>query len=285
LENIGPAGIKLGQALGSSPDVPANIREVMQTMKNHADQPTRWELYELLDATVPPEHQGEIGKVIGSGSYFITVVKGNEVLGILRPNARARAEDGFNVMLNTCDKLSAYPGDEYKQFSTILKNIITKAQTMTDIEVDLEVGAKQDELAHQIYDDRKLKINGDEYTCKVATWQSHGDEYKEVAKVNGEHFNDFPAGTFKSNLAKAYVELELCNVFSGGNFDHDRHGAQLKIDRENKTIGIFDNGAMSICPPNTEEKKQLGIIINKVISKSIVGNDIGGALIDSVKMK
>lgn len=283
LENIGPAGIKLGQALGSSPDVPPDVREVMQGMKNHADQPARWDLFEMIDAAVPPEHQGTIGKVIGSGSYFITVDKGSSVLGVLRPYARERAEDGFNVMRKACDALAQYPGQDYKNFTAIFSNIIGKAQQMSEIETDMEIGAVQDRMAHQLYNGRSLKIGRDVYHVAVADWVSRGDEYKEVKKVDGIHFNDLPRGKFKSTFAKAYFKLEMENIFSGGFFDHDRHGAQLKIDISNKTVGIFDNGAMSTWRPQAEEKKQLGQVLNKVISRAVKGKDVGEALIDAVQ--
>lgn len=283
LENIGPAGIKLGQALGSSPDVPPDVRGVMQKMKNHADQPARWDLFDMIDASVPPEHQGTIGKVIGSGSYFITVDKGDSVLGILRPYARERAEDGFNIMQKTCDALEKYPGQDYQSFSAIFRNIIGKAQQMSEIETDMEIGAVQDQIAHQLYNGRSLKIGGDVYRLEVADWIGRGDEYKEVKKVGGIHFNDLPRGEFKSKFAKAYFKLEMENIFSGGFFDHDRHGAQLKIDLQNKTVGIFDNGAMSTWRPEPEEKKQLGQVMNKVISRAAMGKDVGEALIDAVQ--
>ncbi len=284
LENIGPAGIKLGQALGSSPDVPRDIRDVMQTMKNSADKPTRWGLYEIVDATVPKEVQKDIGSIIGSGSYYITVDNGDgSVLSILRPYSKQRAEDGFNVMLKTCENLEKYEGENYKAFSSVLKNIITKAQSMTDIEVDTEIGATQDKIARQLYNGKTMQIGKEVYQVQVADWLSHGESYKNVAMVSGVHFNDLEKGAFKTEFAKEYLKLELDNIFSGGNFDHDRHGAQLKIDPENKIVGIFDNGAMSTWEPSKEDKQALGKIINKVISKSITGGNVSDTLINAIQ--
>ena len=52
-------------------------------------------------------------------------------------------------------------------------------------------------------------------------------------------------------------------MLSGGRFDHDRHGKQLKIDIETYTIGLFDTGAMAVVDPAPKDKELLGRILSR----------------------
>jgi len=276
LENIGPAGIKLGQALGSSPAVPEDIRVVMQQMKHSSSQPPRWEMYEWYNATVPEDKQKKLGKIIGSGSYFVAVESDETVYSLLRPYARELAESKFEKMLKMCDILNQKDDKKYKDFSNIFRGIVEKAASMSEIETDLNIGEIQDKMARQIYhnpEDGSGKIldlgNGKTATLHVADWESFGETYKETKKVHGEHFNDFEDEEFKKSFSKAYLQLELENLFAGNPFDHDRHGAQMKIQKIDDThynVGIFDNGAMSDRPPTPQECRQLGNVLNNILN-------------------
>ena len=277
LENMGPAGIKLGQAIGSSPAADNEIRETMQKMKHSSAQPTRRGLYALYDCCVPMDQQKELGEIKGAGSYFIAVesADGKSVYSLLRENARDRANAEFERMLFMCKILRAKKEEKYVTFARIFEGIVNKANTMSDIETDLDVGKCQDRMARQIYcnDDGSEKVlnleDGIQATLHVAKWNSFGEKYKETEKVEGEHFNDFPDAVFKHHFAKAYLQLELENLFSGCAFDHDRHGAQMKIQKVDNThynVGLFDNGAMSDAPPSPEEQKQLGRVLNKILN-------------------
>lgn len=55
----------------------------------------------------------------------------------------------------------------------------------------------------------------------------------------------------------------MLNMLSGGRFDHDRHGKQLKIDIETDTIGLFDTGAMAVVDPAPKDKELLGRILSR----------------------
>ena len=278
LENLGPAGIKLGQALGSSPDVPEDIRKVMQTMKHSAATPVSWELYHLYDASVPKDKQKKLEKVIGCGSYCIATKSddGKSVYSLLREYAKARADDVFGQMLKMCGILERKGDKKYTNFAKIFKGIVQKASDMSDIETDFDVGKRQDIMARQIYHNadgtgKVLSLDDSmEATLHVAEWISHGASYKETEMVEGVHYNDFPDGKFKHHFAKAYLELELTNILGGNCFDHDRHGAQMKvkqIDATHFNVGLFDNGAMSDWPPTAKEQEQLGRVLNNIFEE------------------
>ena len=56
-----------------------------------------------------------------------------------------------------------------------------------------------------------------------------------------------PERRYKRAAAKAYITMEFINILSGKSFDHDRHGAQVRLKRMSETeskMGLFDNGAI-----------------------------------------
>jgi len=148
----------------------------------------------------------------------------------------------------------------------------------------MKIGSEQADLAHEkIYGGKTVIVDGYEFTFHSASWNCYGENFKEMEEVKGVHFNDLEdKSDYKIAVAKAYLTLELGNLLSGNIMDHDRHGAQLKIDKETDTIGIFDNGALSIEPPAKEEKIAFGKILRTVFDAAINKQDLMYAFTDEI---
>lgn len=106
LENMGPAEIKLGQAIASHPDTPEGIKKELQQLKGAAYMPARWTVYDWIKAEKIPEEFWKnryLGEIMGGASYYVTVALGEEeALRMLRPEAREKATKGFRVMEIYC---------------------------------------------------------------------------------------------------------------------------------------------------------------------------------------
>jgi hypothetical protein len=297
LENMGPAEIKLGQAIASHPDTPNNIRVELQELKNSADMPARWTLYDWIKAENIPEKlwKGEyLGVVLGSASYYTTVALGeNKVLRILRPEAREKAIKGFRVIGDTIGDLKAKDESsdlDYNDLTSSVTEMVTQAARMSSIETDHDIGQKQYEDAQKIYNGVTISSGTETFTLKVMDWNVKGKNWIVMDRANGYMFNDLPDGTpeqllYKKSFAKSYIVFEIMNILSGGKFDHDRHGAQLCLDKETNEAGIFDTGAMALNAPTPEQQHMLGHIIYDVIKSAMNSMEPFSALSTSLSDK
>lgn len=266
LENMGPAEIKLGQAIASHPNTPTAIRTELQELKNAADKPARWTLYDWLKVENVPEElwkEEYVGEILGSASYYTTVAVGDDkVFRILRPEAREKATKGFRVIGDMVEDLKAKEGRShlsYRELTASVSEMITQAARMSKIETDHDIGQTQYEDARAIYNGVTLKADGNTFRLKAMDWRVKGKNWIVLDRAKGHTFNDLPAKTpeqiaYKKSFAKAYALFELTNIFSGKKFDHDKHGAQLCIDTETGDVGIFDTGAMAVKAPTPEEQ-------------------------------
>ena len=74
-ENMGPAWVKFGQLLSYVPELPSEIREDLGKLKDKADIPPRWELFDSIKNTLPNELQKNIisvDEILGAGSFWVT---------------------------------------------------------------------------------------------------------------------------------------------------------------------------------------------------------------------
>ncbi|MBL4588743.1 MAG: hypothetical protein JKY11_01520 [Alphaproteobacteria bacterium] len=299
LENMGPAEIKLGQAIASHPDTPESIRVELQELKNAADKPARWTLYDWIKAENVPEELWKneyLGEILGSASYYTTVELGEDkVLRMLRPEAREKAIKGFRVIGETIDdlKLKDQSSDlDYKELTSSVAEMVTQAARMSGIETDHELGQKQYEDAQKIYNGATISSGSETFTLKVMDWNVKGKNWIVMDKANGLMFNDLPEETseqvtYKKDFAKSYIVFEVMNILAGSKFDHDWHGAQLCIDKATNEVGIFDTGAMALEAPTPAQQKILGHIIYDVVKNSMDSKNpfmaLGSALNDKIE--
>lgn len=283
LENSGPAAIKLGQAMASYPDVPKFIRDEMQELKSNAARPARWDIYKWLDnyKTENPNEKLEFGKdvwlgrILGSASYFVTLEKGafengqlpkmsDKVIKILRAGAELDSKSEFGVfekMLYDLGEKGVMTGG----IDTFIR-LVKQAQSSSIIETDLTIGKQQLETAKTLYPNT-VEINGRKFDIHVADWPQHGKRWAELERANGLDLDQIRDEGYRRDVSKAYFTVEMVNMFSGGRFDHDRHGKQLKIDVEKNVIGLFDTGAMAVVDPSPRDKELLGRILYKTANE------------------
>ncbi|MCL2473389.1 MAG: M48 family metallopeptidase [Alphaproteobacteria bacterium] len=298
LEGMGPAEIKLGQAIGSYPDTPEDIKKEMQELKSSAKPPARWEIFEWMEKEMPEGYRkgiAKLGELLGSASYFAAcrIHKTNgetAVVGLLRPEAQIlrrgvvpkdqeAGKIGFDALLATAEKLEQHE-EKYKDLAKVMKQLIGQVLRSSDNELNMKIGSEQADLAHEkIYGGKTAMVDEYTFTFHSASWNCYGENFKEMKEVKGVHFNDLPEASeedkkYRIAVAKAYLTLELGNMLSGNIMDHDRHGAQLKIDKATDTIGIFDNGALSIKPPTKEDKIALGKVLGTVYDAAINKQDL-----------
>jgi hypothetical protein len=285
LENMGPAEIKLGQAIASHPDTPESIRTELQNLKSAANMPARWDLYEWIRTENIPDElwkKEHLGEVLGSASYYTTVALGEDkVLRILRPEAREKALKGFKVIYATVDDLKGKEATSdlsYKELTSSVSEMVMQAARMSAVETDHEFGQQQYEYAKGIYDNVTIASGGKAFPLKVMDWRARGQNWIIMDRAKGQTFNAMPEETaeqrdYKRQFAKAYVVFELRNIVSGKKFDHDKHGAQLSVDTETNAVGIYDTGAMALHDPSPEGQKLLGNVIYDVLKTALKGDD------------
>ncbi len=255
LDMMGPAERKLGQAIHSHPMTPDDIRDDMGMLKFKASPGTRWEAWEDYDRTVHPEYQKEIkrlGKFLGSASYFksfeVERTDGsNGVIQFQRPHVLAQAHEGFRLLEDFVTSLRGKDSAN-EEVCDIMGDMLSQAKKMSGTETSSDIGVKQVEAAQRLYNGVKVKVGEHTFSVATAQWRAYGPEFRDQEKMPGVHFNELAEDTpdalnYKKAVAKAYLTVEFRNLLSGKAFDHDRHGAQLRVDTKTNQLGLFDHGA------------------------------------------
>lgn len=278
LENSGPAGVKLAQAMSSYQDVPAFLRDEMQLAKNQANPPARWTVFDWIKQTHSEQllEQGKLGKLLGSASFFVTYQmhrpnQADKVVKILRNGSEILADREFKIykeMLGVMKK--EFVGIE--SFNRLVQN----AADMVQVETNLSIGQKQASDAKKLYP-QTVTADNMTFNIQVMDWVSHGDYFAVMNEAKGQNFNELPQN-IKKTVAKAVFTTELANMLSGKRFDSDRHAGQYKFDLENHTIGVFDTGSMSIVEPTEKEKEVLGAVLANT-AQAIRGEENLGAIL------
>ena len=294
-EHMGPAYIKLAQALHSHPSTPAQMRSDLEHIKGRANPPYRWQLWRIVQEVVPLSERRRIkriGRLLGSASYNLALeVEMTEalhqsstllshasapditnpgptqlVLLLLRENAKRDAEKGFAHLRKavlTCQHPRMIPLRE------VIISIIDQAKESSEIEMDKDKSAEQYQIASRLYANRDLSIQ-----LHPVRLINHGFGYRFIERVYGEEFNDLPTITpanklLRERVARAVVEVELVNILSCGYFDSDRHGNQLRVELKESQIklGLYDFGEMSLSLPQRVEIQQLVNLIDCIPSR------------------
>ncbi len=275
-EHMGPAYIKLAQAIHSYPGTPAHIRDDLKHIKGRANPPTRWQLCRMIDEVLAPEDRKNIkriGRLLGSASYNLALEvdlqDGSQVvLILLRENAAKQAENGFAHLkraVQTCD----HP--RVRALNDTAVSLINQARDLSLIEMDQKKSAIQFEIAADIYQ-FNVKIGSHIVKIHPSKLFKSGKGYRFIEEIHGEEFNTIVMNN-KSDpiiniVAEAIVTLELQNILRGGCFDCDRHGNQLRIrlDKANNVvdIGLYDFGEMSLERPSDIEIMQFVNVLNSI---------------------
>ena len=259
LENSGPAGTKLAQAMASYNDVPEFIRHEMQFAKSEANPPARWDIFSAKEETMDKLlSYGPLGKRRGSASFFVTYDLGDKIVKIMRRGAKLKADSEFAIYSEMLQTLSA----EYKNISSF-KRLVQNAADNVQIETDLDIGEQQYRDAKALYPE-KVTADNITFDIKVMDWVAKGKDWAIMDKAQGIDFKDLEE-PYKTAVAKAVFSTELSNMLSGKRFDSDRHGGQYKFDTENNVIGVFDTGSMSMTEPTDKERQALGIVLARTM--------------------
>lgn len=271
-ENMGPAYIKLAQAVHSHPNTPIDIKQALDGIKGRACPPTRWHLYRMLKRRLPDELYREFNKVsriLGSASFNIALKVTHDsekkVLTLLRDNAKEDSKRGFVHLYATVDhcqhsKVMANKSDS--------KRVITKAQELSLCEMSDDISSRQFEFAKEIYSDIVIVSNNFVVQLKPCGIYNSGEGYRVIERAYGEEFNDISNAEYnipiKQAVAYAVVKTELLNILKGNRFDCDRHGNQLRIQRIGNLLEVklYDFGEMALDLPNQAQLSVLKLLIN-----------------------
>ncbi|WP_419418532.1 hypothetical protein ACNVED_08175 [Legionella sp. D16C41] len=283
-EHMGPAYIKLAQAIHSHPQTPEYIKRDLQHIKGHANPPARWDLWRLLTDVLPDAEIANInhvGALLGSASYNLALdidyqEPGNQkVLILLREHAKSDAEKGFDQLMKTIEQC---PHPRAQAMCDTLSTMLDEAKRLSQAELDYHISDKQNALAQTMYQlPLSVTLKGQPYNVLLtsATNLCSGDGYRVIERMYGTEFNDLPDNTqeqctAKKVIATAIVTLELIHILQGKQFDSDRHGNQLRalIDEDSHTIylGLYDFGELSLEEPKTEELQQLATLLRQLLS-------------------
>lgn len=280
MEHLGPAYVKLGQAVHSHPNTPPDIKADLEHVKGHANPPYRWDLWRLIRRVLPEaafKNIAKVGDLLGSASYNLAVQVtkqdgSEEVLLLLRDKAAEDAKKGFDHLSRTIDHCQ-HPLIE-KSRSTF-KGIVDEAAELSHNELDHHIGDRQHELAATCYQGQRRTVTVAESTYQVffkpSASNGSGPGYRYLSLANGVEFNDLPHTTpqhkaIRKAVAKALMEMEFGLIFSGNPFDCDRHGRQFRVQlRKNIiTLGLYDFGEMSLEPLTPEEVNSLADLVRQV---------------------
>jgi len=278
MENAGPAAIKLGQSMSAFPQVPEELRAELRLLKTDADRPARWDIYEWDEALQSPGafyDTDTFRDIKGSASYFVAVEKFNnsadnpktEVVKILRPGAAIKAEDEFVVFENALADLNK--NGIHKGKLGIFESVVKHARKSSDIETNLDIGAQQNKIAENLYP-KQINIGADKFNLNIMSWNRHGTGYAIMPRADGINFDEIKCPEFKRQIARACFTLEISHILKGGLFDSDRHSGQMKIDKDGKSIGLFDFGSMIMDAPTNDEM----VLLGQSLKKSFVGGKL-----------
>lgn len=284
-EHLGPAYIKLGQAIHSYPSTPRDIREDLVGLKGMAAVPPRWELFEMLSERMDPSIRSElvrVGGIRGAASFNI-VATYRDPLGrrgafsLLRPFALERALKGFDDLTRMVDIVTDRD-PSLSRFKEDALDILRHAREMTTNETDMRLGFIQHTSARQRYEGKRYISHGVPFHVTTARWRSVGEGYRTMDEARGDSFDALPEHTsaqrwFKRAVAKVIVSVELESILSGGCFDYDRHERQYHI--AGTTIIALDHGGESLRAPTADDRRHLASLVGR-LAQRLISNEGGG---------
>jgi len=281
---MGPAWIKLGQAIHSFDKTPEDIRTGMEMMKLDVDAPTRKELFAHINKTLPENLRSRIkyvGERLGSASYFyvyrVTLDDNKDyALAILKPNAKARSEYGFQQMIDLINQMKASGQDP--AYLSFLEELVMQSKEMAAVETNNANQELQEEVAKTNNANLTMTVNGQNFEIDIARNIQIGEGFRLMELAQGMTYNEIDKSSdpqFFKNFALGYHTHELINILSGNFFDEDRHGGQLKI--ENNQATLFDFGATKVDKkPSDQELNFVGELLADAYSTISSSDDLTG---------
>ncbi len=267
LQNMGPAGVKLAQAIHSFPETPAPIRKGMEAVKGNANKPDRKEIFDRASIAIPETHEDEnrlsldkishIGTLLGAGAYQHTSVaelvkplgdQSTVALTLLRDNVLTFANNEFTHFDKTIDKFTSLrqkPGEEIgTQTVSAFKQILHQANNMASIETDYDVGKTQAQLMSDRYNGLVIRAGNRNIVFRTVDWIDHASKslahdqgedilaYKVASIAPGMPFNRWTATAGEDELSALCPALQTAEdimMLSAQHFDHDRHGDNFQV--------------------------------------------------------
>ena len=187
-EHMGPAYIKLAQAIHSHPGTSEEIKEDLKHVKGKAKPPERWELQRMITENLSAEDKARIkrmGPLLGCASYNIAVQVefdgSQKVLTLLRENAAADAKKGFDHLERAIAECKNTRLDSSR--SSIL-SMINEARDMSEIEMNDVKSSQQFAIAARMY---KKSMKRGKYTINIypASLIKNGKGYRIINLIPG----------------------------------------------------------------------------------------------------
>lgn len=277
LLNMGPAGVKLAQAIHSFPNTPETIRNGMADVKGKANIPSRKQLFDRLEAVIPAignyseklalDKIQHVGSLLGAGAYQYVVritlkepiqLHEEAALTILRENIYTFARNEYGHILSSLEafkKRRQLVGDENTDLLIdAIREVITQAETMSAIETDYNIGDRQAKLIKPQYEGLTITSNGQTVKFITVDWLDHNSQrvkrgkeeediqaYALLGIAPGISFNQFAQVSPKKLLVNLSIAIQLAEdmmALSGERFDHDRHGENFNVLLVNKDVKI-----------------------------------------------
>ena len=291
----GGAFVKFGQLLSYLPTLDSDIRKELASLREKANIPTRDELFNMLQTSLPEAEYKKIsyvGKILGGGSIYVSVAvkyDGQDcVIALMRPHTRELMHDGIEMISNSINDM-AMRDKKFKQ----LKNIVTQAKLSCESEVDIKQDYEKYQRAVKTYESLRVHTPSADYSPDVARWINYGatetgDNAFKIMEMapGGSLISGEMDENEKHDMAMAYVALELTILLSGARWDTDRHAGQQNFynkDFRDFCIGIFDTGAQMNADPVQRDKIMLGHLLYELIRGVRGGKKIADVLNNKIK--
>lgn len=280
-ESQGPAEIKFVQVLMDAPGLPDDFRrdliEHARHLKYKTQAPSRAQIFRLLDVIEQRDGVtfGHIGKLRGCGSMNIVVEVAEGVLCLRRPNCRARAEDGFDIMLRMVGSM-----DREDPIVQAVRPIIHDARERAALESNFIVAQEQYDRAAVNYQGYVAHVDGHAIPLDSARVFRAGEDFFTMSEMKGEHFisrlEREGATPELRRVAKAILAREF-NAILRGVFDCDRHGGQIAVG---DAIGHFDFKAMALEHWSEDDHRQLAHVLITTAMKCATTSDIAPKMVE-----
>lgn len=291
----GGAFVKFGQLLSYLPTLDSDIRKELASLREKANIPTRDELFQMLQTSLPESEYKKIsyvGKILGGGSIYVSVAvkyDGQDcVVALMRPHTRELMHDGIEMISNSINDMAARD----KKFEP-LKNIVTQAKLSCESEIDIKQDHEKYQRAVKTYESLRVHTPSGKFSPGVARWINYGaDEngdnaFKIMEMAPGESLiSSEMSESKKHDMAMAYVALELAILLSGARWDTDRHAGQQNFYNKafrDFCIGIFDTGAQMNADPDRRDKIMLGHLLYELIRGVRSGKKIADVLNSKIR--
>lgn len=292
LSKMHPLGAKFAQEIESYAGTDSELRQGLRDIdvKAGVDLGTRWGLWHQLEKMAKEDPESFpafrygvfVDRVLGGGSVQLNVAlkkrsRGGEAkmsaLALLRENVHERAERQHRVFGNALRGFTK----KHPQFSELIAILNSSYQNLK-IEADYSLAPQQAGNMQKIYQGAHIVADGIKVEFSAVPFEEHGKKFKSYGMAEGTHFNDLPVSTpqdikIKRAAAKAIMTRELVALLRGEAVDSDRHGKQQKIMVFSDAPGDvqlqvrnFDDGAMALTRPTSEEKKALGDVLGKTLN-------------------